>query len=144
LDFWPLSKVIESKIGTSYLSIHPLAVENKDKSLAVFANVANGDRILLMQADWPLLLNATKTISQKAMLSNKITKDESIFGIFTYCAGKMLTIPPEERPKMPSLVSETIGKEVPFIGTLSFGEQAPLGIVNHHGNLINSIILFSE
>jgi len=143
-NFWPLAKIIETETGIYYLSIHPLSIDAKDKSLTVFTNVMAGDNILLMHGDWELLLNRAKVTPQKALPSKDMKKGEAILGIYTYCAGTMLAIPEEERPKMPSLISETIGEEIPFIGTFTFGEQGPLGLVNHHGNLINSIILFSE
>jgi len=66
-----------------------------------------------------------------------------LFGIYTYCAGTMLAIPETERPKIPLLVNNALGG-VPFIGTFTFGEQGPLGAGNHHGNLINSMVLFGE
>ncbi len=141
---WPLAKIIKAGTETYYLSIHPLSIDAKDKRLTIFANVMSGDNILLMHGDWQLLLNRAKTTPQKALLNKDIKKGESIFGIYTFCAGTVLAIPSEERPRMPSLISETIGESVPFIGTFTFGEQGPLGIINHHGNLINSIILFSE
>ncbi|MBU1032445.1 FIST C-terminal domain-containing protein [Patescibacteria group bacterium] len=142
--FWPLAKMIDTVTGIYYLSIHPLSIDAGDKSLTVFANVMEGDKILLMRGGWQLLLDRAKQTPQKALLSEEIVIGEPIFGIYTYCAGTMLGIPPEERVKIPSLVSEAIGKDVPFIGTFTFGEQGPLGLVNHHGNLINSMIVFSE
>lgn len=141
---WPLAKVIKTEAGTYYLSIHPLSIDAQDKSLSIFANVMNGDEIVLMHGDWQLLLNRAKTTTHKAMLSQNIGKGEPIFGIYTFCAGTMLAIPEEERPRIPVLVSEEIGGQTPFAGTFTFGEQGPLGVVNHHGNLINSMVVFSE
>jgi len=142
--FWPFAKIIKTERGIYYLSIHPLSINATDKSISVFANVNTGDEILLMHGDWQLLLNRAKTTPQKALNSKNIGKNEAIFAIYTFCAGTINAIPPEERPKIPLFVSETIGEDVPFIGTFTFGEQGPLGVRNHHGNLINSIVLFSE
>ena len=144
-SFWPLAKIIETDTGVYPLSIHPLSISAEDKSMSIFAKIVEGDTVLLMHGDWQLLLDRSKIVPQKAMSSNDdAVLGEPVFAIFTHCAGTMLAIPEEERLKIPSLVSESLGEDVPFIGTFTFGEQGPLGLVNHHGNLISSIIVFSE
>jgi hypothetical protein len=56
----------------------------------------------------------------------------------------MLAIPEEERSKIPVLVKTAIG-DAPFIGTFTFGEQGHIrGVGNLHGNLVNSMIVFTE
>jgi hypothetical protein len=102
-----------------------------------------GDVFVLLEGNWEILLNRFRTTPSKAMEKFNIKKGEGYFAIYTYCAGTMLAIPEKERPKIPSLVKETIG-EIPFIGTFTFGEQGFVeGIGNHHGNLVNSIVIFS-
>jgi len=141
--FYPLAKIIKEKHGEShYLSILPLSVNLPEKSLTVFANVKKGEEILLMRGNWELLLNRVQTIPLKALTSKRITKGEGYFGIYTYCAGAMLAIPEEERPKMPFLINEVLG-DIPFIGTFTFGEEGFLrGVGNEHENLANSMIVF--
>ncbi len=141
--FWPLAKVIRKAGEVYYLSIHPLSVNLPEKSLTVSANVAEGDEILLMRGDWEMLLNRAQSTPTKAMASQGFLPGKPLFGIYTYCAGTMLAIPETERPKMPLLINNVLGG-VPFIGTFTFGEQGPLGEENHHGNLVNSMILFGE
>jgi hypothetical protein len=142
--FLSLAKVIKTESGTYYLSVAVLGVNAEDKSLNTFANVMTGDEILLMEGDWRIYVEKAKMVSKKAMSSKGISKGESLFGIYTSCAGIRTGTPEQERPKIVSAVSEEIGKEVPFIGPFTFGEEGPLGLVNHHGNFINSLILFSE
>jgi len=143
--YYPLAKIIRGKGGEiHYLSIHPLSVELPERSLTVFANVEEGDDILLMHGNWELLLNRAQTTPYNALVNGNIPKDEGSFGIYTFCAGTMLAIPEEERSKMPLLISNSIG-DVPFIGTFTFGEQGFLpGVGNRHGNLVNSMIIFSR
>jgi hypothetical protein len=141
--FWPLAKVIRKAGEIYYLSIHPLSVNLPNHSLTVFADVASGDEILLMRGDWELLLNRAQSTPAKAMAAQGFLPGKPLFGIYTYCAGTMLAIPEAERPKMPLLINNILGG-VPFIGTFTFGEQGPLGEGNHHGNLVNSMILFGE
>ena len=142
--FYPLAKIIK-KEGKEYtLSIHPLSINATDHSLEVFANVEEGDEVLFMHGDWELLLNRALTTPTKALESESLSKEDVSFGIYTYCAGTMLAIPEEERPKMPVLVKTAIG-DAPFIGTFTFGEQGHIRRVgNLHGNLVNSMVVFTE
>jgi len=142
--FYPLAKVLTGTDGSiHYLSIHPLSVNLSDKSLTVFADVNEGDKIQLMHGDWNLLLNRAHSTPQKALENGDIGKGEGAFGIYDFCAGTMLGIPESERPMMPLLVEDTIG--IPFIGTFTFGEQGYIsGVGNRHGNLVNSMVIIGE
>jgi len=142
--FYPLAKIIK-KEGTEYtLSIHPLSINATDHSLEVFANVEEGDEVMLMHGNWELLLNRALTTPTKALESESLSKEGVSFGIYTYCAGTMLALPEDERPKMPVLIKTAIG-DAPFIGTFTFGEQGHIrGVGNVHGNLVNSMVVFTE
>lgn len=142
--FYPLAKVIKNEEKEYTLSIHPLSINASDHSLEVFVNVEEGDEVLLMHGDWELLLNRALTTPTKALESESLSKEDVSFGVYTYCAGTMLAIPEDERPKMPVLVKTAIG-DAPFIGTFTFGEQGHIpGVGNVHGNLVNSMIIFTE
>ena len=142
--FYPLAKVIKNEEKEYTLSIHPLSINASDHSLEVFVNVEEGDEVLLMHGDWELLLNRALTTPTKALESEALSKEDVSFGIYTFCAGTMLAIPEDERPKMPVLVKTAIG-DAPFIGTFTFGEQGHIrDIGNVHGNLVNSMIIFTE
>lgn len=141
---FPLAKVLR-KPGTEpfYLAVHPLSIES-DLSLKVFADVKEGDEIVLLEGDWDILLDRFRSTSEKALRDFGIKKGEAIFALYTYCAGNKLAIPAEERPKMSLLLNEAIGP-VPYVATFTFGEQGFVpGIGNHHGNLVNSIVLFTK
>ena len=142
--FYPLAKVIKNAGKEYIVSIHPLSINASDHSLTVFANVEEGDEVLLMQGDWELLLNRCLTTPTKALESEDITEEDVSFAIYDYCAGTMLAIPEDERPKMPMLVETAMG-DAPFIGTFTFGEQGHIrGVGNRHNNLANWIIVFTE
>lgn len=143
-SYYPLARIIR-KDGKEYtLLIHPRSINAIDHSLEVFANIEEGTEVLLMHGDWELLLNRARTTPTKALESESISKEDVSFGIGTYCAGTMLAIPEEERPKIPVLVKTAIG-DAPFIGIFTFGEQGHIrGVGNLHGNLVNSMIVFSE
>lgn len=142
--FHPLAKVIDNGEKEYTLSIHPLGIDAADRSLSVFTDVEEGDELVLMHGDWELLLNRALTTPSDALESKDISEEDVVFGIYTFCAGTMLAIPEDERPKMPSLVGTVIG-DAPFIGTFTFGEQGYIaGVGNVHGNLVNSMIVFTE
>ena len=143
-SYYPLAKIIKQEGQEYTLSIHPLSINGTDHSLEVFANVEEEDEVMLMHGDWELLLNRALTTPTKALRSESLSKEDVSFGIYTYCAGTMLAIPEDERHKMPVLVQTTIG-DAPFIGTFTFGEQGHIrGVGNLHGNLVNSMIVFTE
>lgn len=141
--YYPIAKVLRAPGREPfYLAVHPLDIR-PDHSLGVFADMKDGDEIVLLHGDWAILLDRFRTTPVKALGEFKIKKGEALFALYTYCAGSMFAIPEEERPKMPLLVKEVIG-DIPFIGTFTFGEQGFVpGIGSHHGNLVNSIILVS-
>jgi hypothetical protein len=143
--FWPLAKVLKGREGqTHYLSIHPLSFNLPEKSLSVFSNVEIGDEISLLSGGWEVLLSRVSTTTIMARTKGNLSKEEVAWGIMLYCAGNMLSIPEKERPKMVSLVKQTLGN-APFIGAFTFGEQGFLpGVGNHHGNLINSMIIMGK
>lgn len=142
---YPLAKVLNGKHKESrYLSIHPLSVNLPEKSLTVFANVNEGDKILLMHGGWELLLNRAQTTPAKALSSENISSKDVYFGIYTYCAGTLLAIPEEERDSLPLLVNNVLGNK-PFVGTFTFGEQGFIeGVGNEHGNLVNSMVVVAR
>ena len=143
-SYYPLAKIIKNEGKEYTLSIHPLSINATDHSLEVFANIEEGDEVMLMHGDWELLLNRALTTPTKALESESLSKEDVSFGVYTYCAGTVLAIPEDERPKMPVLVKTAIG-DAPFIGTFTFGEQGHIrGVGNLHGNLVNSMIVFTE
>ncbi len=144
-NLYPLVRIMKSKSGEiSYLSIHPASVNLPEKSLAVFANVNEGEEVLLVDGNWEMLLNRAQNTPRKALMSQDIAKGDGYFGVYTFCAGTLLTIPEEERHKMPLLINRALGG-IPFIGTFTLGEQVFVpGVGNRHGNLISSMLVFSR
>lgn len=142
--FYPLARVIRGVGGKAfYLSINVGSVNQVDKSLDLFANVEDGDEILLLHGNWELLLNRGQSTPHNAMISKNVEKGGVFFGIYTFCTGTILAIPDEERSKLPLLVDRELGG-VPFIGAFTLGEQVFLpGVGNRHVNLVNSIIIFA-
>ena len=143
--FYPLAKIVHGEAGeTYYISIHPLSIELPEESLTVFANVSGGTELSLFYGNWELLLNRAYTTPMRARARGDVSVEEAGFAIFTFCAGTMLAIPEDERPKIPLLVKNIMG-ETPFIGTFTFGEQGFLpGAGNVHGNLASSMVTLGK
>ena len=98
-SYYPLAKIIKNEEKEYTLSILPLSINATDHSLVVFANIEEGDKVMLMHGDWELLLNRALTTPTKALESENLPKEDVSFCIYTYCAGSMLAIPEEERLK---------------------------------------------
>ncbi|MGB2728201.1 MAG: FIST N-terminal domain-containing protein [Halobacteriota archaeon] len=142
--FYPLAKVLKNGGEEYTISIHPLSINATDHSLEVFANVDKGDEVMLMHGDWELLLNRALSTPTKALESESLSEVDISFAIYDFCAGTMLAIPEDERPKMFALVKTAIG-DAPFIGTFTFGEQGHIrGAGNYHNNLVNWMVVFTE
>jgi len=143
--FYPLAKVVKGNGGeTYYISMHPAPYGPSQEFLEVHANVEEGDELFLMRGSWELLLNRARTTSLEATVKGRILPRDIAFGIAFFCAGTMLAIPPEERPKIPSLVKDGL-VGAPFIGTFTFGEQGFLpGVGNVHGNLVSVAVVFGN
>lgn len=141
--YWSLAKAIKSESETYYLSFYVYAV-GANKSLLTAANVAPSEEVFLTHGDPGLFVDKLQKTTEKAMSSKDIKKGEPLFGISVSCAGLYVLTPEADRLKLPAAISAEIGENVPFIGAFTAGEQGPLGVVNHHGNLIDSIVIFSE
>lgn len=140
---WSLTKSIKSESGTYYLALAAVGV-GQNKSLITMADIMTGDEVYLTHGNPQVLVDKMRATSQAAMSSKNIAKGKPIFGVSVSCAGLQLVTPEEDRSKLPLAISEEIGTEVPFIGVFANGEQGPLGLVNYNGNMIDSIIVFSE
>ncbi|MDD5750248.1 MAG: FIST N-terminal domain-containing protein [Candidatus Pacebacteria bacterium] len=139
----PFAQIMTGANGeTHYVPMHPYFWNLKDRSVSTGVNVEVGDEVTVMYGTWEKNLNHCQTTPAKAMNAWGIKKGEAYFAIYNYCLGKMLTIPEEERAKIPLLLNGALGG-IPFIGGNTGGEQGFLeGVGNVHAGLDNSIIIF--
>lgn len=141
--FYPLAKVVSSG-GIEYMvPIHLTSIDASDHSVNTSARAEVGDTVTLMKGDWSILVNRALNTPTHALESNDISDEDVVFGLYYYCAGALQAVPEDERDKIPSLVETAIGG-APFIGSFSYGEQGHIvGFGNCHGNLANSIVVFT-
>jgi len=139
----PFAKVMTGVHGAiDYVPMHPYLWNFTDKSIGTGVNVEVGDVVTVMHGTWEANLNHCQSTPVQALEDWNIEKEEAYFAIYNYCLGKMLTLPAEEREKIPLLLNNVLGG-TPFIGGNTGGEQGYLeGIGNVHGALVNSIIIF--
>jgi hypothetical protein len=124
--------------------MHPAPYGPSKKLLEVHTNVEEGSELFLMHGGWELLVNRARTTSLQATVRGRILPRDIAFGISFFCAGTMWAIPSEEKPKIPLLINDSV-VGAPFIGAFTFGEQGFLsGVGNVHGNLVSSMVVFSN
>lgn len=130
-------------IGTQFLHPHPNPDQkNEPGSLLVGANVTVGETLNLGEGSWNILLNRFAQLPRQAKTDVKDL--DPLAGLFFYCGGALETIPREHRGNMGYLVSQSMGKELPWLGVFSWGEQGHVaGVGNLHGNEMASTLLFA-
>jgi len=140
----PLTRNVEANgvVQTQTLHPHPNPDQkNEPGTILVGGNVAVGDRLNLGEGSWNILLNRFAQMPRQA--KNDAGDIDPIAGLFFYCGGALDTIPRDHRANMSHLVSQSMGRELPWIGVFSWGEQGHVaGIGNLHGNEMASTLLF--
>ncbi len=138
---WPLGREI-SQVGQVpfYLLAHP-AYADQAGDLQLFATVAEGEELTLMNGTVEGLVERAGRVAGLARASGR-APDQPIHGaLMIYCGGCMLTV----RDRMPQVVAgvnAALG-DAPFLGAFTFGEQGSLlRAGNRHGNLMISCIVF--
>lgn len=139
----PLGRVV-GKVGEVpfYTLSHPDALL-ADGSLSLFAEVAEGEQLVLMTGSKDRLVARAGRVAKAAADLGGFAADAILGAVVVYCAGCMLTV----RERLPDVVAElnTVLGGKPFIGIFSFGEQGCL-LDGHpsHGNLMISALVFAE
>jgi len=140
---YPFAKIMSGKHREiHYVPMHPYLWNMEDGSITLGVNVHPGEEVTVMLGTWERNLHHCQTTPNNALLSKNIKRGEGYFAIYSYCLGKMLTIPEEERSKIPLMVNSALG-DMPWIGANTGGEQGLLeGVGNEHAGLVNDIIIF--
>jgi len=140
---YPIAKIMSGKHREiHYVPMHPYFWDMKNKSITLGVNANVGEEVTVMLGTWERNLHHCQATTSKALLSKNIEKDEAYFAIYSYCLGKMLTIPEEERAKIPLMFNIALG-DTPWVGANTGGEQGHLeGVGNEHGGLVIDVIVF--
>ncbi|MEM9045885.1 MAG: FIST N-terminal domain-containing protein [Pseudomonadota bacterium] len=125
-----------------YLLSHPASVR-ADGSIELFADVAEGDELTLMQGAAEGLTLRAGRVASFAASSGRMEPDEVAGALVIYCGGCMLAV----RDRMNEVANgiDTALGGAPFLGIFTFGEQGPiLNGQNAHGNLMISCVTFAQ
>ncbi|MEM6932707.1 MAG: FIST C-terminal domain-containing protein, partial [Pseudomonadota bacterium] len=125
-----------------YLLSHPASVE-ADGSINLFADIAEGDELTLMQGAADSLTSRAGRVASFAASSGRIAPNEISGALVIYCGGCMLAV----RERMNEVASgiDAALNGAPFLGIFTFGEQGPiLSGQNAHGNLMISCVTFAR
>lgn len=138
---WPLGREI-SQVGQVpfYLLAHP-AVAHDTGEIELFAKVAQGEEITLMNGTKQSLIERAGRVAALARETGRLNDAPIAGALMIYCGGCMLSVQ-DQIPQVADGVNEALGN-APFLGAFTFGEQgALLRAGNRHGNLMISCIIF--
>jgi len=139
----PLGRVAGHIGEVPYFQLaHPDSVTS-EKGLTLFADIAVGDEVVLMQGTVDSLITRAGRVATSAMETNMASPENVAGALVVYCAGCMLTVQDRLHEVVESIRGALPG--IPFLGTFTYGEQGCfLNGGNRHGNLMISVLLFTK
>ena len=139
---WPLGRVTSSTDQSDYVLAHP-ATLHPDQSIELFADVEEGDELILMHGSEQSLVSRAGRVATAALAGGSITPDDCAGALVVYCAGCMLAIQ-DNMDAVADEMTQALGGR-PFLGMFTFGEQGCfVGGDNYHGNLMISVVAFEK
>lgn len=125
------------------LIVHPEKVLLPERALTLFADVKEGERLVLMRSTEGTLVTQGGRMAEWALGSSGIPRNELAGAILVYCAGCMLTIQ-KQIPEMLQGFQRVVG-QTPFVSLFTFGEQGCVMPERpEHGNLMTSLLLLGN
>ncbi|MEO0486737.1 MAG: FIST N-terminal domain-containing protein [Pseudomonadota bacterium] len=140
---WPLGRE-NSQVGDVpfYLLAHP-AVAHGDGSMDLFATVAEGETLTLMNGTQESLIERAGRVAKLACETGRMPQSNVAGALMIYCGGCMLSVQ-DRIGDVVDGVNDALG-HAPFLGAFTFGEQGNLlNVGNRHGNLMISCIAFAK
>ncbi len=126
---------LATPVQEAYLIKH-LAVGNEDGTIGAFAEFADGEDVVLMEATTDEIISAAGEVVRQA--AQGIQDIRAVF--LVHCAGRRVALR-DRIGEVVGAVKSVIG-DAPFLGFCSFGEQGMLVPgVNLHGNLMLSALV---
>ena len=126
-----------------FLVKHPGIVQ-PDGSIVLFAEVREGDEIILVESSVDELLNEVSATIQQAMDMASLENEDVAALLLVHCGGRRGAIG-ERIGEVVGQVERALGHEVPFISYLTFGEQGSLTSGrNVHCDLLLSALVIGK
>jgi len=143
----PLARELRGDKGAmAFCCVHPAPTpaDLAAKKLTLGTTIEEGSKIYLMASNWQAIISRSEKVPEEALRRGLIKSKDGEFGIFVVCTGMAMSVPPQERFKIPLLVNNVLG-DIPFIGVFTHGEQGPVpGIRNINANLVESLVVIGK
>ncbi|GAA5218246.1 FIST signal transduction protein [Corallincola platygyrae] len=139
----PLGRYVGQVNGVAYYKLaHPEHV-SEEGGLRLFAEVEEGEEVVLMQGTIESLIGRAGRVAQEAKETLDVSRHRIIGGLNIYCAGCMLTVQ-QQMPEVVDSINQVL-QGAPFAGAFTFGEQGQfIGGEFAHGNLMIASVVFME
>jgi hypothetical protein len=125
-----------------HVLVHPDRVHD-DGSIDCFAEVQEGERILMMEASTTSLTRRAGLATRFSMQQAGVTVDDVVAGLLVFCAGGMRALDDDVGP-LTDGVKKVLGS-VPFLMPFTYGEQGRLRRQRiDHGNLMLAALLLTR
>ena len=143
---YPLGQVVSQDWDNEdvYRTLHPHLLVKKDKSVTVFSDVHEGQKICMMTGTTENIQTKISSVATYIMRSTGIPTSELRGALVVFCAGAMMYVGTDGIDIACSKLDQALGG-VNYLGIHTFGEQGPFpdGSVRH-GNLMFSALVFSS
>jgi len=140
---FPLGRRVGEVGGATYYRLAHPATVHPDGSMDLFADIAEGEELVLMRGEVEALLTRGGRVAADARALADLAPGDVAGALVIFCAGCMLTVR-ERMDEVVASLDEGLGG-APFLGCFTFGEQGCfLGGENRHGNLMISVTVFAR
>lgn len=143
----PLAKAITLPSGQMrYIPVRPWRF-HPDGSLNTGGDIHHGDTIYYVECNKEVLQKRAGVVARQALVNGKIKMKDIAGGLHIYCGGAAKTLGLEKGGETEKMVTEIQNKMAgrSFIGGFFAGEQGNIpGYGYFHGNLMSSMVIFSE
>lgn len=142
-SLFPLGRRVGDVGGVPYYRLAHPATVHPDGAIDLFADIDEGDELVLMEGDVEALLSRAGRVALDARALADLAPGDIAGALVIFCAGCMLTV----RDRIDQVVAglaDGLGG-APFLGCFTFGEQGCfVGGENRHGNLMISVTVFAR
>ena len=141
---FPLGRKAGEFAGIPYYKLsHPESVDETNK-ITFFTDIKEGEEVVMMEGDVEELIKRSGKAINSAMKVSELEPNEITGCLMTFCAGCMLTLDFRMDEAFKE-ISHYLPSHIPMLAGFTFGEQGQLiEGENAHGNLMISVILFSN
>lgn len=140
----PIGVRCETGSEAHWLSIHPAHIDEKDGSVALFAQAERGATLCSLSATTDDLIGVLGTLYDEALARSGMRPQDVRAGLLIYCAGCAGAVGQKLHEGLQAQLGPRLGG-APVLGLCTFGEQGFVpGLGNLHQDLSVSILLLGQ